>query len=203
MTKLITILSVALGLLPAAHAGQGAVSSGKETKAVVPPPPVEETCFKAGEWQLDTFAQYSVGEAGRVGLFRDHGVGGGVGLNYFFSRNIGLGFDAAWLSVKEDTAFERNNPSSEHTTLHNFTGSVIFRAPFDGSCLAPYAYLGGGFHVDGKQWASGHIGVGLEYRIVPNRFGLFVDGRWTYLGDRGGIEDLNYFSVRAGVRVIF
>jgi len=57
--------------------------------------------------------------------------------------------------------------------------------------------------VDGQQWASAHGGLGLEYRIVPNKIGLFVDGRWTYLGDRNDHGDLNFFSSRAGVRIVF
>ena len=73
----------------------------------------------------------------------------------------------------------------------------------DRLCLAPYIYGGGGCHVDGRQWASAHGGVGLEYRIKPNQFGVFIDGRWTYLGDRDERSDLNFFGARAGFRVIF
>lgn len=203
MKKLTASLVAILGLIGTGFAGPSVVSSGKETKQVVAPP-AEEPCFKAGEWQIDTFGQYSVGEGpGQVGLFRDHGVGGGVGLNYFFSRNIGLGIDAAWLAVTESPDFQNTDRADHETVIHNFSGSIIGRLPLDRCCLAPYVYLGGGFHVDGDQWASAHAGVGIEYRIVPNRFGLFVDGRWTYLGDRGGRDDLNFFSVRAGFRVIY
>jgi len=71
---------------------------GKETKQQIIP---ETSCFSDHEWQVDLFGQYSVGEGpNQVGLFRDHGWGGGIGLNYFFSRNIGLGIDAAWLDAK-------------------------------------------------------------------------------------------------------
>lgn len=175
------------------------MSTGKDFKHTV----MEEPCFKEHEWQVDLFGQYSVGEAGRAGLFHDHAWGGGVGINYFFTRNFGLGVDAAWLDVKEDPRFGRANADSQTTTMHNFSGSVIWRFPVDRLCLAPYVYAGGGLHVDGDQWASAHGGVGLEYRIKPNRFGVFVDGRWTYLGDRGGRDDLNFFGARAGFRVIF
>jgi hypothetical protein len=57
--------------------------------------------------------------------------------------------------------------------------------------------------VDGEQWASAHAGIGVEYRIVPQKVGLFADGRWTYLGDRFGNDDLNFFSTRVGVRFVF
>lgn len=202
MKILSSSLLILVGLTAALYAGDTSISSGKESKPIVQPA-IEETCFKAGEWQFDTFGQYSVGKAGRSGLFDEHGWGGGVGFNYFFHRNIGLGIDAAWLGIQEDRHFERNNADSSRTTLHNFSGSVIVRLPIDHLCLAPYIYAGGGFHVDGEQWASAHAGVGLEYRIKPNRLGLFIDGRWTYLGDRDQREDLNFFTARAGIRIIF
>lgn len=202
MKKLATSLLSLAGMTTALYAGDTVISSGKESKAVTSTV-VEEPCFKAGEFQIDTFGQYSVGNSGRVGLFRDHGWGGGIGLNYFFHRNIGLGVDAAWLGAKEDQQFERHDSDGNRTTIHNFSGSLIFRAPIDNTCIAPYLYAGGGFEVDGEQWASAHAGVGLEYRIKPNKVGLFIDGRWTYLGDRGGREDLNFFSARAGVRFVF
>ncbi len=205
MKKLTASLLAVLALAATGVAGQTYAPSVKSSKDFKQPTlaPAEESCFKAGEWQVDTFGQYSVGEGPHhVGLFRDHGVGGGVGLNYFFSRNIGLGFDAAWLSATEAPNAQHGLPG-EATTIHNFSGSVIFRVPLDHSCLAPFVYVGGGFHVDGQQWGSAHAGVGLEYRIKPNRFGIFIDGRWTYLGDRDGFQDLNFFSARAGFRVIY
>jgi hypothetical protein len=175
------------------------VSLGKESKTVVEQP---TPCFGDHEWQVDLFGQYSVGEGpNQVGLFRDHGWGGGIGLNYFFSRNIGLGVDAAWIEAK--AAGISGETDSDSRTVHNFSGSLIFRAPIDGSCLAPYAYVGGGCHVDGDQWASAHAGVGVEWRIRPQKFGIFIDGRWTYLGDRYGHDDLNFATARLGFRFVF
>ena len=175
---------------------------GKETKQQVIP---ETSCFSEHEWQVDLFGQYSVGEGpNQVGLFRDHGWGGGIGLNYFFSRNIGLGVDAAWLDAKEAPfGGSVSDDGDNSTTIHNFSGSLIFRAPMDAACLAPYLYVGGGCSVDGHQWASAHAGAGVEYRIVPQKVGVFLDGRWTYLGDRFGHGDLNYFSTRLGMRFVF
>jgi hypothetical protein len=167
--------------------------------------PVPTPCFADQEWQVDLFGQYSVGEGPHhAGIFRDHGWGGGIGVNYFFTRNLGIGVDAAWLYANEaDYVSNRNDDSDNgHTTLHNFSGSLIFRAPIDDLCLAPYAYVGGGATVDGEQWASAHGGVGVEYRFAERK-GVFVDGRWTYLGDRFGHGDLNYFSTRIGFRFAF
>ena len=202
MKNLTVCFLLTLSLIGTGFAGQTLVSAGKDFKRTTTA--VEEPCFKAGEWQIDTFVQYSVGEGpNQVGLFRDHGVGGGVGLNYFFSRNIGLGIDAAWISAKEAPTVQNLSQADSATVIDNFSSSLIYRLPLDGSCLAPYVYVGGGFHVDGEQWASTHAGIGLEYRIKPNKLGFFVDGRWTYLGDRNGHDELNFFSARAGFRVIY
>jgi len=191
----ITALSCLVG---SAFAGTAVYTPGKETKSVVESTP----CFGDHEWQVDLFGQYSVGEGPhQVGLFRDHGWGGGIGINYFFTRNIGLGVDAAWLYTKEADISETSDGG--HTTIHNFSGSLFFRAPIDSACIAPYVYLGGGCHVDGDQWASAHAGAGVEFRLKPEKFGVFVDGRWTYLGDRYGHDDLNFTSARVGFRFIF
>jgi len=197
MKSLTTSLVAAAALAGVAVAGE--TTSAKSYKQLAAPAPA--SCFSDRELQIDTFGQASFGDGSKAGLFRDSAYGGGVGLNYFFHRNIGLGIDAAWLSAKESTI--GGNTDDDRTTLHNVTGSLIFRAPIDSACLAPYAYLGGGFHADGYNWASGHVGVGIEFRIVPQKVGIFVDGRWTFLGDRGGEDNLNFASVRAGVRLVF
>jgi hypothetical protein len=209
MKKLIALLPVVFGLLAShSQAGQPVVSPGKESKEYKQVP--EETCFNDRELQFDIFGQYSVGEGpNHAGVMRDHGWGGGIGINYFFMRYVGIGGDAAWLDVKEAPGFHHNDLHDDHnsdlhsTTLHNFTGSVILRYPIDHLCLAPYIYGGGGCEVDGLQWASGHCGVGVEYRIKPHRCGVFLDSRWTFLGDRDGHHDLNFFSARAGFRWVF
>ena len=197
MKKLTTSLLAVVGLMGTAFAGHEIVSTGKDYKAPAPTP-----CFNDRELQIDVFGAYADGNAAHhAGFIRDHGWGGGVGLNYFFHRNIGIGVDATWLYARESNNSDATE--GDHTTFHNFTGSLIFRLPIDEMCLAPYAFIGGGFHVDGDQWASAHAGVGVEYRIVPQRVGLFADGRWTYLGDRYGHGDLNFFSTRLGVRFVF
>jgi hypothetical protein len=214
MKKINIAVLTSCGLLTTAFAGEPTyVPSSKTYKA---PEPI--VCFSEHEWQVDLFGQYSVGEGPhQAGIFRDHGWGGGIGINYFFTRNLGLGVDAAWLYAKESDIslsprellrerirdrFDDSN-DNDHTTIHNFSGSLIWRFPLDEHCLAPYIYVGGGCHVDGEQWASAHGGVGVEYRIQPQKYGVFLDGRWTYLGDRFGHGDLNFFSTRLGFRFIF
>ena len=197
MKKLTFSLAAALGVVGTSFAGQPMVSH-KEYKGPVP----QEQCFKDRELQIDTFGAYADGNGSdHAGPIKDHGWGGGIGINYFFTRAIGIGVDATWLYSREHPALQTDE--SENTTIHNFSGSLIFRMPIDSMCLAPYAYLGGGFHVDGEQWASAHAGLGVEFRVVPQRVGLFADGRWTYFGDRFGAGDQNNFQGRVGIRLVF
>jgi hypothetical protein len=199
MKKLAFSLLAIASISATSFGGQEVVTS-KEYKQPIP----EIGCFLDQELQIDVFGAYVDGNADRhAGYIRDHGWGGGIGVNYFFTRNIGIGVDGIWIYGKENAAADVRNGSGDHTTFHNVTGSLIFRFPMDEICLAPYVFVGGGFHVDGDQWASAHAGVGVEYRVVPNKIGLFIDGRWTYFGDRYGHGDQNNFLGKAGIRFIF
>jgi len=192
-------LAATCALVSSALGGSPTITSNKEYKAAEQ----EQLCFSDHEFQLDIFGQYSVGEGpDRAATFRDHGWGGGLGLNYFFTRNLGIGIDGAWLYAKEPS-YSGSGNGSHKTTIHNFSGSLIYRMPIDHLCLAPYIYAGGGYSVDGEDWATAHAGVGVEYRITPQKLGVFLDGRWTYFGDRFNRDDLNNFSTRLGFRVIF
>lgn len=197
MKKLTLSLLMSLGLVGSTFAGQEMASSGKEYKGG--PEPI--TCFKDQELQLDIFGAYADGNRPHAGAIDEHAFGGGVGINYFFHRNIGVGADATWLYGGEKDGDDRGNGGD--TTYHNFSSSLIFRFPIDEICLAPYVFVGGGFHVDGEQWASAHAGVGLEYRIVPERIGIFTDARFTYFGDRFDNGHQNNIMARAGVRFVF
>lgn len=200
MTKIICTLVASAAIAATSFAGTASVSSGKsykEYKNVEQP-----TCFNDQELQLDTFGAYAVGEGkSHAGPIRDHAFGGGVGVNYFFARYFGIGADGIWLSAKENQSSP--GASSDSKTFHNATGSLILRYPIDSICLAPYVFAGGGFTVDGDQWASGHVGVGVEYRVVPHKIGLFADSRWTYFGTRYGHDNENNFLTKVGIRVVF
>jgi opacity protein-like surface antigen len=198
MKKLTFSVLAAFAVAATSLAGHEVVSSGKSYKDKVIP---AETCFLDNELQIDVFGAYTDGNHPHAGYLNDHGWGGGIGLNYFFTRNIGVGVDATWLYGRDNQG--DNNGDNDHTVTHNFTGSLIFRFPSDSTCLSPYVFVGGGFHVDGEQWASAHAGVGLEYRIVPNKIGLFTDARFTYFGDRFGDGDQNNIGARAGIRFVF
>src|SRR5215210_3694712 len=137
--KTTTSILAALALASTAFAGDKVVSSHKDYRAPEP------ECFRAHELQLDLFGQYSIGNGpDHAGTFRDHGWGGGLGINYFFTRNLGLGVDAAWLSAKEAPY---SASSTDRTEIHNFSASLICRFPIDRICVAPYLFAGGGFAV--------------------------------------------------------
>ncbi len=205
MKKLICTLVASAAIAATSFAGTASMSdgkSGKSYKEYKNPEQPAPTCFNDQELQLDTFGAYADGNApSHAGPIRDHGWGGGVGVNYFFARYFGLGADGIWLYAKDNAAADGANDDSK--TFHSATGSLIVRYPIDSICLAPYVFAGGGFTVDGDQWASGHVGVGVEYRVVPHKIGIFADSRWTYFGTRYGHDDQNNFLAKVGVRVVF
>ena len=197
MKKLTITLLASIALAAASYAGTE-ISSGKESKKVIAP----VHCFNDQELQVDVFGAYQVGEGpNHAGPIHDHGWGGGIGINYFFSRYIGVGAEGYWIAADENASVP--DRGSSRTTFHNINGSLIFRLPIDEMCLAPYAFIGGGAVLDSEDWAVGFAGVGLEYRVVPNKVGIFVDARWNYYGDRYGHDDQNNFTARAGVRWVF
>ena len=206
MNTLTTTLFASIALAATSFAGHE-MSSGKDFKqpkdTIAP-----VTCFADQELQLDVFYAYQDGNGHtHAGPIRDNGHGGGIGINYFFSRYIGVGVEGYWVAAKENAASQGarddRGDDSDRLAFHNINGSLIFRLPIDEMCIAPYAFIGGGAVLDGDSWAVGFAGVGLEYRIIPNKLGVFVDGRWNYYGDRYGHEDQNNFTARAGVRWVF
>lgn len=198
MKKLTCSLLTSLALVATSFAGHEVVSS-KEYKQPVAP----TGCFNDHELQLDVFGAYMDGNSpNHAGPIKDHAWGGGVGVNYFFTRWIGIGGDAYWVAGKHNTAGEVG-AYNDQAVFHNVDGSVIFRFPIDRLCLAPYVYAGGGAAFDGYNWGLGFAGVGVEYRVVPNKIGIFADTRWNYYGTRFGHDDQNNFAVRAGVRLVF
>lgn len=202
MKKLTFSLLAVLGLVGSSFAGHEMAASSKEYKPVAP-----EQCFNDQEFQLDIFGAYSDGNAlDHAGPLQDHGWGGGIGINYFFTRNIGIGVDGIALYGRENRQQDDNGKqldSQKHHTAYSATSSIIFRFPIDEACLAPYVFLGGGYTTDGDEWASAHAGLGIEMRVVPQRIGIFTDARFTYYGDRYGNGDQNNVMARAGLRLVF
>ena len=192
---------IAIGLLAAgivassAFAGDDTIS--KDSKA---PAPAMTPCFKDQELQLDFWGGITELSSGnREGLFDTprRGGGGGLGVNYFFIRYLGIGVDG--------------DIDSAHHELWNTTAKLIVRVPFDfgGLCLAPYVFTGGGgafassqYGNDSASVATYMLGGGLEYRIT-SFIGIFAEGRYTFAADSASHPDLSAASGRFGVRISF
>lgn len=202
MKKAVFGFLACVALAATGFAGTATYSAGKsykEYKNVEKP-----TCFSDTEIQVDVFGAYVDGNSpNHAGPVKDHGWGGGVGLNYFFHRYFGVSAEGYWLDAKHNSSQSGIGADSNGTTFHSAGGNVIFRYPIDSLCLAPYVYAGGGATLDGKNWAVADVGVGLEYRLIPNKLGIFADERWNYYGDRFSHDTQNNFMTRAGVRWVF
>ena len=157
----------------------GSAFAGKEIKDFKP---VVEPCFKDQELQLDVFGTYTNTQGGG----NSDGFGGGLGVNYFFMRHLGVGIDT-------------NLRDGGNNTLFDATARLIARFPLElGSvCLAPYLFAGGGVEAGGGTVGTGHVGGGLEWRATPS-FGVFGEGRYTWAG---GPNDAA--QARLGIRFVF
>lgn len=177
MKKLLLTTSIVALSLCAAFAGDG--KSFKEVKTVVTPAP---PCnFRDMEWQIDGFYSQFFGSSGS----RFHtGPGGGFGVNFFFLRYFGIGYEAQWYD---------NDGTAEHLPVG---GNFFIRYPICSLNLAPYILVGGGAAWDGDCVGYGNVGAGLEWRFTPH-IGTFVDGRYFY-GGPGNVANL-----RAGLRFAF
>jgi hypothetical protein len=118
----------------------------------------------------------------------DHNVfGGGAGVNYFLTRNFGIGVEGDWLAGDD--------------VIHEVAASFIYRCPFENAThsfgWAPYGFIGGGGQFDGQSVGFGFAGGGVEVRCCRS-FGVFGDGRYV-------IHDstIDYGLFRLGCRVIF
>jgi hypothetical protein len=148
--------------------------------------------YNAQELSLDLFGSYINPEGKFTDLFKtslQHGVwGGGAGLNYFFTENLGIGADFAISDF----------PKSDWEFNH-VIGDVYLRLPIGNTGLAPYAFGGGGRGMHPAwQWLYGG-GVGLEYRFGPH-MGIFTDARFLWSHTATSLNELGF---RAGVRLVF
>ena len=179
MNKTLTLLALVLATAATSFAG----SAVQDSKKVIVSP-AEGYLFNANEWQVDA---YAAGAAGRFNHQKYNGIGGGLGVSYFFTRYFGIGVDDTLGSlIGNGHAYD------------NFSGNLIARLPIESWHLAPYGFAGGGATWGNHATAgNGDAGVGLEYRFTRN-IGLFVDSRYLY-----GSHALNETLSRAGVRFSF
>jgi hypothetical protein len=175
----ITILAAAITLAPAL-----AGTPSKSFKEVVPAPPPCK--FRDQEIQFDVAFAGAFYNAGRPGF------GGAVGVNWFFSRYLGVGIEQGILGRE---TIDDSRSYAEWTTIGNF----FLRYPICDLGLAPYAMVGGGAaYGTGSGHGLGHVGGGIEYRATDN-IGVFSDCRYVYSSEHPRHAAL----YRAGLRVAF
>ncbi len=163
---------------------------------------VDAPKYTAQELSLDLFASYENPEGKFNDLFDTnirHGFwGGGAGLNYFLTRNLGLGADFN-MSAKNRKDPWGGVAGNDLDLVDHVLGDVTLRFPLGNSGVAPY-FIGSGGRgfVPRDEWLYGG-GVGLEIRMNPTT-GIFSDARFLW-ADRQ-TED-NRLIIRAGLRLVF
>ncbi|HEX8296184.1 MAG TPA: hypothetical protein VF593_07775 [Chthoniobacteraceae bacterium] len=179
MKKIAYSFIACLAVASSAFAGQE-MKESKEYKT-----PLPEPCFKDTELQLDLFGSYTNTEGGG---YKD-GFGGGIAVNYFFMRYLGVGVDG-------------NVFDGGVNGVWNTSASLIARFPIElgGFCLAPYILAGGGASFDSTSSGNLHAGGGLEFRVVPQRIGIFAEGRYTWNAAAGADDGT---QIRTGIRLVF
>jgi hypothetical protein len=164
-----------------------AVLAGTESKAVETPAPEPVELFRAHEFQVDTSF------AAALGRYSDrsaHGLGGNLGLNYFFTRYFGIGIDNSLGGAV--------GAGSIGGVFYSLQADLIARYPIESLHLAPYAFAGGGGTWGNyRGQGNGNVGGGIEYRINRN-IGTFLDSRYIY-----GNDGLNQSLTRVGFRFAF
>ncbi len=90
------------------------------------------------EWNVDIFGTYAFTESTNERILGDHAFGGGVAVNYFFTRNWGIGLEGQALKTQRD----RNGDNED--VVASGALNVIYRYPIGTSGWAPYVYVGGG-----------------------------------------------------------
>jgi hypothetical protein len=172
MTKFKTLAAIALLSIGAGNA-LGADSYWQDRFSY----DIQSEDLYAPGLSLDLFGTYADHER-RGG--REDRWGGGLGLNFFFTRMLGVGIE---------THTDRRKLPQEANA------SVIVRFPSSFG-FAPYGFVGGGRDWDIAQY-SWHAGGGLELKL--NRYtGLFADGRAIFPEDTP-----DYAYARAGIRIGF
>lgn len=145
--------------------------------------------YRSNELSLDGFGTASIGtytldHPSNDRIRHNTEFGAGAGINYFVTRNIGIGAEAY----------------SENTTgvfVDNASGNLILRLPLGQSGFAPYIFGGGGHQFDAVKLWFGQAGAGMEYRFTRH-VGVFLDARAVWPN-----ETKFYGVARAGMRFSF
>lgn len=139
-----------------------------------------EAFYRAGEFQIDLFGSASVASLRSVDDLNDHEAGAGFGVNYFFTRNFGLGYEVRGQArtIKSDW-------------LNEGGVSAFYRLPI--GTIAPYGVAGVGYEILNLELRGNfYAGAGLEVRLSP-RVGVFTEVRRVWEGPKK-------YDARAGLR---
>jgi len=145
--------------------------------------------YHCNELSLDAFGtaslgRYTIEHLSNSRVRHNTEVGAGVGINYFITRNLGIGADMYSENI--------GGPF-----IDSGEANLILRLPLGHSGFAPYIFGGGGDQFDMAKTWFGQAGIGLEYRFARH-MGLFVDARGV-LPD----ETKCYGVSRLGLRFVF
>lgn len=137
--------------------------------------------FPGNQFDVDLFGSWANHD--RFGRKGDR-WGGGVGVDYFITRYLGVG---------ADTYLE------EWRWPYRVNGSLILRLPLQhrGFGFAPYGFGGGGREFKYTPQYTAHAGGGLEFRF--NRYtGVFGDIRRVFTD-----KSPDYTMIRTGITLGF
>jgi hypothetical protein len=146
--------------------------------------------YRKVELSLDFFGSYINREQKFQNVF-SHDIdggswGGGVGLNFFFLKYLGIGGDI-------------NLSDHSGQIVDEVSGNLIFRLPIGNTGLSPYVFGGGGrFYNPVHEWMYGG-GGGLEFRFSKT-IGIFSDARFLW---SEATTQRDRLLVRAGLRIAF
>lgn len=145
--------------------------------------------YRAQEVSLDLFGTGSINEQTFNHLSGDRlqhngQLGAGAGVNYFFTRFIGLSGEA----------FAEN---TQHNFIDSASLNLVGRLPLGESGVAPYIFGGAGHQFDQVDQNIANAGAGIEFRFHHN-WGVFIDGRCVFAKKT---ED--YGLARVGLRFSF
>ncbi|MDB6071552.1 MAG: hypothetical protein JWL81_2723 [Verrucomicrobiales bacterium] len=176
------------------------------------PPPISPgySLYNAGEWQIDLFGAYAEADSGNRRLIGEDVFGGGLGFNYFFTRNVGIGAEGTLFDTPGDM-------------LGSANVNLTLRFPIGETGLAPYIFGGAGVvfnadDLDSDDFSDardrfedddepgkgddvifiGHAGAGLEFRFSPH-VSIFGDARYTWTES----DNSDFGQARAGLRFTF
>ena len=173
MKKLLSTLAILSASFGLATAGD------YSAKAPVAPVAPECTAFDPG-FELSGYIAGSLPSGGEDEL------GGGMGIAYFFTENIGL--DLNYAVFNYDSA------------LHFVTTDAVLRFPLKSVCIAPYILGGAGVVTNGDTEATWRLGGGVDFRPEAlGNLGIFADGVYNWIdGDHSDAT-----IVRLGLRLPF